>query len=147
MKQIFTLILIASFNFTFAQLSVGMHGGASNKKAIFGFHSQYQFKNRFTAGVNLTAHPDNSNPAFFQSRFGFTLGNSEDGFSVQPYAGYNYSLQNIEQKKYGSSSTFGIQLRYQLNDVALIYSDLNFCASTYRLFSIGIAGRLPGRND
>src|SRR5215216_2106516 len=128
MKQIFTLILVASVNLTFAQLSVGMHGGASNKNAILGLHSQYQFPNRFTAGLNLTAHADNSNPAFFQSRFGFTFGNLDNGFSVQPYAGYNYSLQNIEQKKYGSSSALGIQFRYQLNDVALVYSDLNFCA-------------------
>jgi hypothetical protein len=147
MKQIFTLLLVSSFHFCFAQLSVGMHGGASNKNPIVGLHSQYQFPNRFTAGFNLTAHADNSNPVFIQSRVGFTLGNAESGFSLQPYAGYNYSLQNIEQKKYGSSSAFGIQFRYQLNEVALLYSDVNFCASSYHMISIGIAGRLPGRND
>jgi hypothetical protein len=148
MKQLFTLTLsfIAFFTITHAQLSVGMHSGLSNKNMIAGLHSQYQFKNRFTAGFNMTTHTDNSNPAFFQSRLGFTFGNPGSGFSVQPYAGYNYWLQNIEQKNYGSSSTAGIQLRYQFNDIGLVYSDLNFC-SNYHIISIGIAGKLPGRNE
>ena len=146
MKQIFTLLLIASFTSAYSQVSVGMHFGASNKNSVVvGLHSQYEFKNRFTVGFNMTTHTDNSNPAFFQSRFGYTIGNSESGFSVQPYTGYSYGIQNFEQKNYGGHFTAGVQLRYQVTSIALFYADLNRASSQYTMFSIGIAGRFSRR--
>ena len=145
MKQIFTLMLIASFSSAYSQLSVGMHIGTSNKNVVAGLHSQYEFKNRFTVGFNMTSHTDNSNPAFIQSRFGFTFGNSENGFSVQPYSGYSYAIQNFEQKNYGGHFTAGVQLRYQVTSLGLIYADFNVPSSEYRILSIGIAGRFRRR--
>ncbi|MDP9230090.1 MAG: hypothetical protein M3O67_05390 [Bacteroidota bacterium] len=146
MKQIFTLMLIASFTSAYSQFSMGMHIGASNKNMIAGLQSQYQFRNRFTVGVNMTAHPDNSNPVFFQSRFGYTIGNPE-GFSAQPYTGYSYGIQNLEQKNYGGHFTGGVQLRYQLTDIALIYTDINVPSPHYLMFSVGLAGKIPHRDD
>ena len=140
MKQIFTFLLIVSFSSAYSQFSVGMHIGTSNKNKVVGLHSQYQFSNRFTVGLNMTTHTDNSNPAFFQSRFGYTLGNSE-GLSVQPYIGYSYGIQNFEKNNYGGQFTKGAQLRYQLTRIALVYTDINIPAPHYYLFSVGIAGR------
>lgn len=107
-----------------------------------GLHSQYQFRNGFTTGINMTALVDESNPAFFQSRFGYTLGNNE-GLTVQPYMGYSYWIQSFDQKEFGGHFTTGVQMRYQLTDIALIYSDINIPSPKFMLFSIGIAGRLP----
>jgi len=135
-------MLIASFSSAYSQLSVGMHLGASNKNTIAGLHSQYQFKNRFTAGLNMTAHTDNSNPVFIQSRFGFTLGNPKKGFSVQPYTGYSYYIQNFEQKNYGGHFTTGVQFCYQLSTITMLYSDINVPSPHYLMFSIGLAGKL-----
>ena len=77
-KKIFTACLIVLSPSVYSQLSVGMHLGSSNKNMIAGFHSQYQFNNGFTAGINMTCHTDNSHPVFFQSRFGQTIGRSEE---------------------------------------------------------------------
>jgi hypothetical protein len=146
MKQIFTLLLIATISqAAHSQLSAGMHAGASNKSAVMGIHTQYQFKNNFTIGANINAHMDKTNPVFFQSRFGYTLGNSEDGLSVQPYMGYSYGLQNIEQKNYGGHFTTGAQFRYQFDEVALVYLDFNSPAPKYFMVTVGIAGRFLHR--
>jgi hypothetical protein len=139
MKQIFTLILAFSVYTASAQFSVGMHAGSSNKNIVIGLQSQYEFRNHFTAGFNLTSHADNSNPVFFQSRFGFTLGNSEK-FSVEPYAGYSYSLQNAE-KGFSGGFTAGLQCRLKLTDIAVLYADLNVPDKQHKIFSIGLAGR------
>jgi hypothetical protein len=143
MRQIFTLLLIFSFSSAFSQFSAGMHAGTSNKHTVAGLHSQYQFNNRFVAGVNLTAHLDNSNPVFFQSRFGYTIGNYRSGLSIQPYTGYSYSVQNVEQKNYGGHFCYGAQLRWQFGPVALLYVDVNRPSNEYTVFSIGLAGSLP----
>lgn len=147
MKRIFTLIMILSLSFAaHSQFIVGLHLGASDKNVVFGMNSQYQFSNRFSLGINATTHTDNSNPAYFQSRFGYTLGNMNKGFSVQPYTGYSYMVQNIEKRAYGGYFTAGVQCRYQLNAIALIYSDLNFPAPHSTIFSVGLAGKLfPNR--
>ncbi len=145
MKTIFTLFLIALSASAHSQLSIGMHLGSSNKAMIGGIHSQFQFNNGFTAGINMTTHIDNHNPVYFQSRFGQTLGNAE-GFSIQPYLGYSYSVQSSDQKIYGGHFTTGVQMRYQINDIALIYSDINIPSNKMMMFSIGLAGRLPGKN-
>ena len=141
MKAIFTPLLIVLFSSAYSQFSVGMHIGTSNKNVVVGLHSQYEFTNRFTVGFNMTTHTDNSNPAFLQSRFGYTIGSAE-GLSVQPYVGYSYSIQNIEKSNYGGQFTKGVQLRYQMTHVASIYADINAPASHFCLFSVGIAGRL-----
>jgi hypothetical protein len=141
MKQIFTLLLIAACTSAFSQFSAGMHAGVSNKNTVAGFHSQYQFRNHFTMGFNMTTHLDSENPAFFQSRLGYTLGNSGNGFSVQPYTGYSYRIQNMEQKDFGGHFTAGVQLRYQLGSVALLYTDINRPAPGTLMVSIGLAGR------
>ena len=83
MKKIFTLFLIALSASSYSQISIGMHLGSSNKNMVAGLHSQYQFNNGFTLGVNMSSHTDNINPAYFQTRFGQTLGN-EEAFSIQP---------------------------------------------------------------
>ncbi len=106
-------------------------------------HSQYQFNNRFTIGFNMTTHTDNTNPAYFQSRFGYTFGNTKKGFSVQPYAGYSYWIQNMEKSSYGGHLTTGVQFRYQITRIALLYADFNAPAAKTFLFSVGIAGKLP----
>jgi hypothetical protein len=148
MKKIFTLALIVFLNSAaHSQLSIGMHLGASNKNTIFGMHSQYQFSSRFVFGINMTTHTDNSNPAYFQSRFGYTFGNMEKGLSIQPYTGYCYMIQNIGKNIFGGHYTTGVQLRYQLTHVALVYADINFPAPKTFIFSVGIAGRLFHRND
>ena len=143
MKKIFTLALIVLISSAArSQFSIGMHIGASTKNVIAGLHTQYQFNNRFTVGVNMTTHTDNSNPAFFQSRFGYTFGINE-GLSVQPYAGYSYHIQSIDKNSLGGNFTAGVQVRYQLTKIALIYADVNSPVSKTLMFSVGIAGRLP----
>lgn len=144
MKKIFTLILLVVSCSAYSQFSVGMHIGSSNKNVIAGLHSQYEFPNRFTVGVNMTTHLDNTNPAFFQSRFGYTLGN-EEGLTIQPYLGYSYSVQNVEQKNFGGCFTSGAQFRYRLNDIAQVYADVNIPSQRCVMLSIGIAGSLPHR--
>jgi hypothetical protein len=143
MKKNFILVLIVLFTFSsaYSQFSVGMHIGSSNKNLIAGLHSQYQFKNRFTVGLNMTTHIDNYNPAFLQSRFGYVMGNPE-GLTVQPYIGYSYSLHGDEKNMQNGQFTKGVQLRYYLKRNARIYTDFNIPASGYYLFSIGITGRL-----
>lgn len=144
MKQLITLLVIVSITSAAnAQFSLGMHAGGSNKNAIVGLHTQYQFLNNFTVGFNMTAHADKQNPAFIQSRFGYTFGNSENGFSVQPYTGYSFAIQNFEQKNYGGHLTGGVQFRYQVSEIALVYADVNVPAPHFTMFSIGIAGRIP----
>ena len=143
MKKSFVLVLIVllTFSSAYSQFSVGMQFGSSNKNLIAGLHSQYQFKNRFTVGLNMTAHIDNYNPAFLQSRFGYAFGNPE-GLSIQPYIGYSYSLHGDEKNVQSSQFTKGIQLRYYLKQNAKIYADFNIPAAGYYMFSIGITGRL-----
>jgi hypothetical protein len=145
MKKIFILLLIVlsifSLNAANAQFSMGMQLGASNKNLIAGLHSQYQFSNRFTVGLNMTSHLDNSNPAFIQSRFGYAMGNPE-GLTIQPYIGYSYILHGQEKNMQNSQFTEGIQVRYYLRNNAKIYTDFNIPASGYYMFSIGITGRL-----
>ena len=63
-----------------------------------------------------------------QTRMGYSLGNNE-GFTVQPYAGYSYWLQSMDQKLSGTNFTAGIQFRYQMNQVASVYADINTPAS------------------
>ena len=140
MKKIFTLFLIALSASSYSQISIGMHLGSSNKNMVAGLHSQYQFNNGFTLGVNMSSHTDNINPAYFQTRFGQTLGN-EEAFSIQPYIGYSYSIQNTDQKIYGGHFTTGALMQYQLNDIALLYTDINIPSKKYIMFSVGIAGR------
>ena len=145
MKKNFTIALFVLFTYSaaYSQFSVGMHSGISNKSknVILGFHSQYQFKNKFTAGVNLTTHTDNSNPTFVQSRFGYMLGNPE-GLTIQPYIGYSYSMHGSEIKEPTGQFTTGFQLRFYLTPRARVYADLNMPASRYYFFSIGITGML-----
>jgi hypothetical protein len=142
MKQFFALLLIATLsNAAHSQLSAGMHAGASNKNTVMGIHTQYMFKNKFTVGGAINAHLDQTNPVFFQSRFGYTLGNSASGLSVQPYMGYSYGLQNVEQKNQGGHFTTGAQFRYQFDEVALLYVDFNSPAPKYFMITVGIAGR------
>jgi len=143
MKKNFILGLIVLFTFSsaYSQFSVGMHLGSSNKNIVAGLHSQYQFHNKFTVGLNMTSHLDNSNPAFLESRFGYVFGNPE-GLTVQPYIGYSYSLHGEETKMQNSRFTEGIQLRLYLRSNAKIYADFNVPASGYYIFSIGITGRL-----
>jgi hypothetical protein len=145
MKQLFTLLLIVLVSAAAkSQISIGMHAGGSNKNLVVGLHTQYQFRNDFTVGFNMTAHADKINPAFLQSRFGYTLGSSEKGeVSVQPYMGYSYGIQNFEQKNYGGRFTAGVQFRLHISEIALLYADLNIPAPHYTMFSVGIAGRIP----
>jgi hypothetical protein len=144
MKQIFTLVLIVFVISANAQFSAGMHVGGSNKNLITGFHTQYIFQNRFTVGLNMTAHASKIDPAFIQSRFGLTLGETEQkGVTMQPYIGYSYGIQNFEQKKYGGHITGGFQMRFQFSEIATVYADVNFPAPKYTMFSIGIAGIIP----
>ena len=143
MKRIFTLALILFLcSAVHSQFSFGMHFGASEKNAIAGMHSQYQFSNRVTVGFNMTTHLDDSNPAYFQSRFGYTVGSRGRGLSIQPYAGYSYMIQNIEKRVYGGHFTTGVQFRYQLTRIALLYADINVPAPKSLMFSVGIAGKL-----
>ena len=143
MKKSFILVLIVllSVGSAYSQFSVGMHIGSSNKNLIAGLHSQYQFKNKFTVGLNMTTHLDNANPAFVQSRFGYVFGNPE-GLTIQPYIGYSYSLHGQEKEMQNSQFTKGIQLRYYLRSNAKIYTDFNMPASGYYMVSIGITGVL-----
>ena len=143
MKKSFILVLIVllSFGAAYSQFSVGMQLGSSNKNLVAGLHSQYQFANKFTVGLNMTAHLDNSNPAFLQSRFGYSFGNPE-GLSIQPYIGYSYSIHSEETKMQNSQFTEGLQLRYYLRQNAKIYADFNIPAAGYYMISIGITGRL-----
>lgn len=143
MKKSFILVLIvlSSFCAAHAQFSAGMHAGSSNKNVIVGLHTQYQFKNRFTAGLNLSAHLDNTNPAFLQSRFGYMLGKSE-GLTIQPYIGYSYSLHGAEKEMQNSQVTEGVQFRFFLRENARLYADFNIPASGYFMFTIGLTGRL-----
>jgi len=144
MKQfIFTIILVTSISCAMAQFSVGMHVGGTNKNMVTGVNTYYQFKNRFTAGFNLTAHADKINPAFIQSRFGYLLGEQGKGVSIQPYLGYSYSIQNFEQKEYGGHLTGGMLLRYRISPIVALYADLNFPAPKYTMFTIGISGIIP----
>jgi hypothetical protein len=144
MKQIFTLILIVLVaTIANGQLSVGMHAGGTNKNVVAGFHTQYEFKNNFTVGFNMTAHADKINPAFIQSRFGYTLGEEDKGVSIQPYMGYSFGIQNFEQKNYGGHITGGVQIRYQFSNIAFVYADVNVPAPKYTMFTVGIAGRIP----
>src|SRR5437762_8959456 len=124
MKQLFTLLVIVLVTAAAkSQVSVGMHAGSSNKNVVVGLHTQYQFKNNFTVGFNMTAHADKVNPAFIQSRFGYSIGSAR--FSVEPYTGYSYGIQNFEQKNYGGHLTGGVQFRYELSEIAILYADLN----------------------
>jgi hypothetical protein len=143
MKKIVTLVVMATAlsGTIHAQFSVGMHLGASSKNAIAGLHTQYQFKNHFTAGINITTHTDNSNPAYLQSRFGYSIGNTNK-FSAQPYIGYSYGIQSVDKGERSGEFTKGIQLRYQITRIALVYADFNNPAPQLTMFSIGIAGRL-----
>ena len=143
MKKSFILVLIVllSFGSAYSQFSVGMHVGSSNKNLIAGLHTQYQFKNKFTAGLNLSAHIDNVNPAFVQSRFGYMLGNPQ-GLTIQPYIGYSYSLHGQEKEMQNSQFTEGVQFRFYLRQNARLYADFNVPASGYYIVSIGITGRL-----
>ncbi|MER3463806.1 MAG: hypothetical protein C4329_04685 [Chitinophagaceae bacterium] len=143
MKHFFTLLLIFSGSLAFGQFSAGMHTGASDRFTVAGIHSQYQFKNRFAAGVNLTAHLNNSDPVFFQSRFGYTIGNYQSGLSVQPYTGYSYNVQNVEQKKHGGNITYGAQVRWQIGMIGLLYADVNKPSNEHIVYSIGLAGVIP----
>ena len=144
MKQIFTLVLIVLVaSAAHSQISVGMHVGGSNKNMIVGTMGQYQFKNNFTVGLNVTAHADKVNPAFIQSRFGFTIGEADKDVSMQPYIGYSYGIQNFEQKAYGGHFTGGFLMRYQFSPIAAVYADIDFPAPKYTMFSIGIAGIIP----
>jgi len=120
-----------------------MHTGATEQHTIAGLHTQYQFKNRFVAGLNLTAHLNNSDPVFFQSRFGYTIGNYQSGVSVQPYTGYSYTVQNVEQKNYGGHLTYGVQVRLQLGMIGVLYADFNKPSKQYTVYSIGLAGVIP----
>lgn len=147
MKQILTLILVATLSNAHSQFSAGMHGGSSNKNVVVGFQMQYLFQNRFTAGVNMTTHTDNSNPAYFQSRLGYTIGNYRTGLSVQPYTGYSFGINNMDKNNYGGHLYFGTQVRYQLTHVAMIYTDINMPSPQSHLITIGIAGRLPLRYE
>ena len=145
MRKIITLTaltLLFAFNKGISQLSVGMHVGGGEKSAVIGLHSQFQFLNGFTAGLNLTGHTDSQSPVYMQTRFGYALGD-KDGFTVQPYGGYSYWLQSMDQKIYGTNFTKGIQFRYHLNEVASIYADFNSPADKAFLVTIGIAGRFP----
>ena len=140
-KFILVLIVVLIFSSAYSQFSVGMQFGSSNKNLIAGLHSQYQFKNRFIVGLNMTTHLDNSNPAFLQSRFGYMMGNA-NGLSIQPYIGYSYSIYTDEKNIQANQFTKGIQLRYYLKRNARIYTDFNIPASGFYMFSIGITGRL-----
>ncbi len=135
------IVLVASV--AHSQISVGMHVGGSNKNMVVGAMGQYQFENNFTVGLNMTAHADKVNPAFLQSRFGFTIGEKDKGASMQPYIGYSYGIQNFEQKVYGGHFTGGFQMRYQFSPIAAVYADINFPAPKYTVFTIGIAGIIP----
>src|SRR5689334_45596 len=130
MKKNFTLVLIVllSFGSAYSQFSVGMHVGSSNKNVIAGLNTQYQFRNKFTAGLNLSAHLDNVNPAFVQSRFGYMLGNPE-GLTIQPYFGYSYSIHGAEKEMQNSQFTEGVQFRFYLKENARLYVDFNIPAS------------------
>ena len=143
MKKNFFLMLIVllAFSSAYSQFSVGMHVGTSNKNTVAGIHSQYQFKNRFTVGLNLTTHIDDSNPAFLQSRFGYMIGNAK-GVTIQPYLGYSYILHSSDKNIENSQFTKGIQLRFYLKNNARIYTDFNIPASGFFMFSIGLTGRL-----
>lgn len=143
MKKLITLVLIASFFQAHSQLSAGMHTGVSERKLLAGLHFQYQFRNGFTTGVNMTTFAGDSYPVFFQSRLGYTFGNSKTGISVQPYTGYSYSVQSIDKGNYGGHITAGMQFRHQLTRIAILYSDVNIPAPNYCLFTIGLAGKLP----
>jgi hypothetical protein len=144
MKHFFTFLMIVLVSAAAkSQVSVGMHVGGSNKNMVVGLLSQYEFKNNFTVGLNLTAHADKINPAFIQSRFGYTIGESGTGVSMQPYIGYSYGIQNFEQKEYGGHFTGGFQMRYQFSNIAAVYADVNFPAPKYTMFTIGIAGIIP----
>ena len=148
MKRLFMLLISCSVVCSaYSQFSAGMHTGTSEKNVLIGFHTQYQFGNRFTPGFNMTTHADNSNAAFFQTRFGFNIGNYRTGFSVLPYAGYSFQVQNVEKSNYGGNLCYGAQLRYQLTNVALLYTDFNIVAPNMHLISVGIAGRLPLRYE
>lgn len=147
MKLLIIVAMLVAGSGVAAQLSAGMHAGTSDKKVLAGMQMLYQFKNRFTAGVNMTAFTNTSSPAFFQSRLGYSIGNSRNGFSVLPYAGYSYGIQYMDKKNPGGHITAGVQLRYQLNAVAMIYSDINAPAPDMCLFTIGLAGRLPLRYE
>src|SRR6185503_2119512 len=107
MKKLFTLsliVLVASA--AKAQISVGMHAGGSSKNVVVGLHTQYEFQNHF----------------------GYTIGESGKGVSMQPYLGYSYGIQNFEQKNYGGNFTGGFQMRYQFSNIAAVYADVNFPA-------------------
>lgn len=143
MKLLIIVVMLAAGGNAAAQFSAGMHAGTSEKKALAGLQMLYQFKNGFTAGVNMTAFTNASSPAFFQSRLGYSIGNFRNGFSALPYAGYSYGIQDIDKKNPGGHITAGVQFRYQLNPVAMIYSDINAPAPKMVLFTIGLAGRLP----
>jgi hypothetical protein len=148
MKLLFSSLMLLTFcGQAFSQFSAGMHTGTSQKKLLAGFQAQYQFQNGFTAGINMTTFANPSSPAFFQTRLGYALGNTRDGFSALPYAGYSYGIQNAEKNNFGSHFTTGVQLRYQVTPVAMIYSDVNVPAPKMYLFSIGLAGRLPLRYE
>lgn len=143
MKKSFILVLIVllSFGSAYSQFSAGMQIGSSNKNLIAGLNTQYQFKNKFTAGLNLSAHLDNVNPAFIQSRFGYMLGRPH-GLTIQPYIGYSYVLHGAEKAMQNSQFTEGIQFRFFLKQNARLYADFNIPASGYYMVSIGITGRL-----
>ena len=141
------LVFCTTISIAHSQFSAGMHAGASEKNVLIGFHTQYQFGNRFTPGFNMTTHVNNSDAAFFQTRFGFTIGNYRTGLSVLPYAGYSFRIQNIEKNNYGGNLCYGAQLRYQISNIALVYSDFNIPTPKTYLISVGIAGRLPLRYE
>jgi hypothetical protein len=143
MRQLFTVLLIMTTTCVYSQVSVGMHAGGSNKNLVVGVLSQYEFQNHFTVGLNLTAHADKINPAFIQTRFGYTLGEPDEKLTVQPYMGYSYGIQNFEQKNYGGHFTGGVQLRYEISAIAQVYVDINFPAPRYTMFTVGLAGRIP----
>jgi hypothetical protein len=144
MKQIFTLLAIVCVMSANAQFSAGMHVGGSNKSLITGLHTQYIFQNGFTAGFNLTAHASKVDPAFLQTRFGFTIGEREQkGITMQPYIGYSYGIQNFDQKQFGGHFTGGFMMRFQFSEIAAVYADVNFPAPKYTMLSIGLAGIIP----
>ena len=58
-----------------------------------------------------------------------------------------YLVFSMEKSLYGGHFTTGVQFRYELTHIALVYADINAPAPKSLMFSMGIAGKLFPRHN
>lgn len=143
MKKVLFVVVITIYVLACqAQLSLGLHAGASNKAALGGLHIQQNI-NKLVLSANETTHLDRQNGAMFSGRVGIQFG---DKLSIQPFAGYCFMLVSTDRREYGSYLTAGLHTRYIGDRDFVLYLDAFYVNHIYGV-TLGIGGILGNKRE